>query len=169
MVYTLLPNETLALIYEDHKIREHWPPLNKAQKKQSLKFGLYAFENGKGEIKWVVQKVIGSGALRKFGSYVSGQTWLANYLQEAQLNQLSSKEALDHLLATNQKSWIIEIEEGGAVFMEKGNLVGIYLENDYLHQKEWVREHFIAVRPSPMLNAIGHKLTEERTDAIIEI
>ena len=167
--YTLLPNETLALIYEDHKIREHWPPLNKAQKKQSLKFGLYAFENGKGEIKWVVQKVIGSGALRKFGSYVSGQTWLANYLQEAERNQLSSKEALEHLLTTNQKSWIIEIEEGGAVFMEKGNLVGIYLENDYLHQKEWVREHFIAVRPSPMLNAIGHKLTEERADAIIEI
>ena len=75
--YTLLPNETLALIYEDHLIRLHWPPLNKAQKKQSLKFGLYAYENGKGEIKWVVQKAIGSGALRKFGSYVSGQTWLA--------------------------------------------------------------------------------------------
>ena len=167
--YTLLPNETLALIYEDHKIREHWPPLNKAQKKQSLKFGLYAFENGKGEIKWVVQKAIGSGALRKFGSYVSGQTWLANYLQEAERNGWSSKEALALLTSSNQKSWLIDLEEGGAVFMEKGNLVGIYLENDYLHQKEWVREHFITVRPSPMLNAIGHKLTEERTDAIIEI
>ena len=167
--YTLLPNETLALIYEDHKIREHWPPLNKAQKKQSLKFGLYAFENGKGEIKWVVQKAIGSGALRKFGSYVSGQTWLANYLQEAERNGWSSKEALALLASSNQKSWLIDIEEGGAVFMEKGNLVGIYLENDYLHQKEWVREHFITVRPSPMLNAIGHKLTEERSDAIIEI
>ena len=167
--YTLLPNETLALIYEDHKIREHWPPLNKAQKKQSLKFGLYAFENGKGEIKWVVQKAIGSGALRKFGSYVSGQTWLANYLQEAERNGWSSKEALALLTSSNQKSWLIDLEEGGAVFMEKGNLVGIYLENDYLHQKEWVREHFITVRPSPMLNAIGHKLTEERSDAIIEI
>lgn len=167
--YTLLPNETLALIYEDHKIREHWPPLNKAQKKQSLKFGLYAFENGKGEIKWVVQKAIGSGALRKFGSYVSGQTWLANYLQEAERDGWSSKEALALLTSSNQKSWLIDLEEGGAVFMEKGNLVGIYLENDYLHQKEWVREHFITVRPSPMLNAIGHKLTEERSDAIIEI
>jgi len=167
--YTLLPNETLALIYEDHKIREHWPPLNKAQKKQSLKFGLYAFENGKGEIKWVVQKAIGSGALRKFGSYVSGQTWLANYLQEAERKGWSSKEALALLTSSNQKSWLIDLKEGGAVFMEKGNLVGIYLENDYLHQKEWVREHFITVRPSPMLNAIGHKLTEERADAIIEI
>ena len=122
--YTLLPNETLALIYEDHKIREHWPPLNKAQKKQSLKFGLYAFENGKGEIKWVVQKAIGSGALRKFGSYVSGQTWLANYLQEAERNGWSSKEALALLTSSNQKSWLIDLEEGGAVFMEKGNLVG---------------------------------------------
>ena len=53
--------------------------------------------------------------------------------------------------------------------MEKGNLVGIYLEDDYLHQKEWVREHFITVHPSPMLNAIGHKLTEERPEAIVEV
>ena len=117
----------------------------------------------------MVQKAIGSGALRKFGSYVSGQTWLANYLQEAERNGWSSKEALTLLTSSNQKSWLIDLEEGGAVFMEKGNLVGIYLENDYLHQKEWVREHFITVRPSPMLNAIGHKLTEERADAIVEI
>ena len=167
--YTLLPNETLALIYEDHLIRLHWPPLNKAQKKQSLKFGLYAYENGKGEIKWVIQKAIGSGALRKFGSYVSGQTWLANFLEEAKRNDLGDKAALDFLTNSNQKSWLIELTEGGAVFMEKGNLVGIYLENDFLHQKEWVREHFITVHPSPMLNAIGHKLTEERPNAIVEV
>jgi DNA polymerase-3 subunit epsilon len=167
--YKLLPNETLALIYEDHLIRLHWPPLNKAQKKQSLKFGLYAYENGKGEIKWVVQKAIGSGALRKFGSYVSGHTWLANFLDEAKRNDMDHKAALEFLTQSNQKSWLIELKEGGAVFMEKGNLVGIYLEDDYLHQKEWVREHFITVHPSPMLNAIGHKLTEERPDAIIEV
>ena len=44
--YEIFPNETLSLIYEDHLIRQHWPPLNKAQKKQALKFGLYSYENG---------------------------------------------------------------------------------------------------------------------------
>ena len=167
--YTILPNEILALILEDHKIREHWPALNKSQKKQSLKFGLYAYENGKGEVKWVIQKAIGNGALRKFGTYQSGQTWLANFLEEVNSNHTDDLEVLKNLKQSLQRSWIVALDEGGAVFIENGNLTGIYIEDDFLHQKEWVRQHFINIQPSPILNSIGQKLMEQRPNKVIEI
>lgn len=167
--YTILPNEILALILEDHKIREHWPTLNKSQKKQSLKFGLYAYENGKGEVKWVIQKAIGNGALRKFGTYQSGQTWLANFLEEVNSNHTDDLEVLKNLKQSLQRSWIVALDEGGAVFIENGNLTGIYIEDDFLHQKEWVRKHFINIQPSPILNSIGQKLMEQRPNKVIEI
>ena len=167
--YTILPNEILALILEDHKIREHWPTLNKSQKKQSLKFGLYAYENGKGEVKWVIQKAIGNGALRKFGTYQSGQTWLANFLEEVNSNHTDDLEVLKNLKQSLQRSWIVALDEGGAVFIENGNLTGIYIEDDFLHQKEWVRKHFINIQPSPILNSIGQKLIEQQPNNVIEI
>ena len=167
--YTILPNEILALILEDHKIREHWPALNKSQKKQSLKFGLYAYENGKGEVKLVIQKAIGNGALRKFGTYQSGQTWLANFLEEAKSDDTDDLEVLKNLKQSLQRSWIVALDEGGAVFIENGNLTGIYIEDDFLHQKEWVRKHFINIQPSPILNSIGQKLIEQRPNKVIEI
>lgn len=167
--YTILPNEILALILEDHKIREHWPTLNKSQKKQSLKFGLYAYENGKGEVKWVIQKANGNGALRKFGTYQSGQTWLANFLEEVKSDDIDDLEVLKNLKLSLQKSWIVALDEGGAVFIENGNLTGIYIEDDFLHQKEWVRKHFINIQPSPILNSIGQKLIEQRPNKVIEI
>ena len=167
--YTILPNEILALILEDHKIREHWPTLNKSQKKQSLKFGLYAYENGKGEVKWVIQKAIGNGALRKFGTYQSGQTWLANFLEEVNSNHTDDLEVLKNLKQSLQRSWIVALDEGGAVFIENGNLTGIYIEDDFLHQKEWVRKHFINIQPSPILNSIGQKLMEQLPNKVIEI
>lgn len=167
--YTILPNEILALILEDHKIREHWPTLNKSQKKQSLKFGLYAYENGKGEVKWVIQKAIGNGALRKFGTYQSGQTWLANFLEEVKSDDTDDLEVLKNLKQSLQRSWIVALDEGGAVFIENGNLTGIYIEDDFLHQKEWVRKHFINIQPSPILNSIGQKLIEQRPNKVIEI
>ena len=167
--YTILPNEILALILEDHKIRVHWPALNKSQKKQSLKFGLYAYENGKGEVKWVIQKAIGNGALRKFGTYQSGQTWLANFLEEVNSNHTDDLEVLKNLKQSLQRSWIVALDEGGAVFIENGNLTGIYIEDDFLHQKEWVRKHFINIQPSPILNSIGQKLIEQRPNKVIEI
>ena len=167
--YTILPNEILALILEDHKIREHWPTLNKSQKKQSLKFGLYAYENGKGEVKWVIQKANGNGALRKFGTYLSGQAWLANFLEEVKSDDIDDLEVLKNLKLSLQKSWIVALDEGGAVFIENGNLTGIYIEDDFLHQKEWVRKHFINIQPSPILNSIGQKLIEQRPNKVIEI
>ena len=167
--YTILPNEILALIFEDHKIREHWPALNKSQKKQSLKFGLYAYENGKGEVKWVIQKANGNGALRRFGSYLSGQTWLANFLEGFKSDHTDDLEVLKNLKQSLQKSCIIGLDEGGAIFIENGNLTGIYIEDDFLHQKEWVRKHFINIHPSPILNSIGQKLMEQRPENVLEI
>ena len=76
---------------------------------------------------------------------------------------------LNNLLRFLQKSWIVVLDEGGAVFIDKGNLTGIYLEDDFLHQKEWVREHFINIQPSPKLNSIGQKLIDQQPDNVREI
>jgi hypothetical protein len=166
--FELFPNETLSLIYEDHLIRQHWPPLNKAQKKQALKFGLYSYKNGRGEVKWVVQKAIGSGALRKFGSYVSGQQWLADYLQLARKMEWTQREALDQLMQSNNQRLILALpyEQQGALFIERGSITGIYTGNDYLTNEEWARTHFIPVSPSPTINAIGMKLLEQHPDQV---
>ena len=168
MTYELFPNETLSLIYEDHLIRQHWPPLNKAQKKQSLKFGLYSYENGRGEVKWVVQKAIGSGALRRFGSYVTGQQWLADYLQLARKNDWTQREALDQLVASNHQRLILALpyEITGALFIERGSITGIYTHDDYLTNEEWARANFIPVSPSPTINSIGMKLLEQHPDHV---
>ena len=166
--YERFPNETLSLIYEDHLIRQHWPPLNKAQKKQALKFGLYSYENGRGEVKWVVQKAIGSGALRKFGSYVSGQQWLADYLQLARKMEWTQREALSQLIESNGQRLILALpnEQRGALFIERGSITGIYTGDDYLTNEEWARTHFIPVSPSPTINAIGMKLLEQHPDQV---
>ena len=166
--YEIFPNETLSLIYEDHLIRQHWPPLNKAQKKQALKFGLYSYENGRGEVKWVVQKAIGSGALRKFGSYVTGQQWLADYLQLARKMEWTQREALNQLLESNNQRLILALpaDDLGALFIERGNITGIYTGDDYLTNEEWARANFIPVSPSPTINAIGMKLLEQNPDQV---
>ena len=166
--YEIFPNETLSLIYEDHLIRQHWPPLNKAQKKQALKFGLYSYENGRGEVKWVVQKAIGSGALRKFGSYVTGQQWLADYLQLARKMEWTQREALNELLESNNQRLILALpaDERGALFIERGNITGIYTGDDYLTNEEWARTNFIPVSPSPTINAIGMKLLEQNPEQV---
>jgi DNA polymerase-3 subunit epsilon len=166
--FEIFPNETLSLIYEDHLIRQHWPPLNKAQKKQALKFGLYSYENGRGEVKWVVQKAIGSGALRKFGSYVTGQQWLADYLQLARKMEWTQREALNQLLESNTQRLILALPAGelGALFIERGNITGIYTGDDYLTNEEWARTNFIPVSPSPTINAIGMKLLEQNPDQV---
>ena len=164
--YTLLPNETLALIYEDHLIRQHWPPLNKAQKKQALKFGLYTFTNGKGELKWVIQKVIGSGALQRFGSYLAGQQWIAAYKTELQSEGLTLEEGLSLLKANQEQRMLLPLGTG-ALFIENGSIVGIYSGDDFLHNEQWVRENFTAVQPSPTINSIAMKMLDQNSDQVI--
>ena len=168
--YTTLPNETLALVYEDHLIRQHWPPLNKAQKKQALKFGLYTYKNGRGELKCVVQKVIGDGALVRFGSYLAGQQWLAALQDQAAREEITLSEALERIQEQQAMKFLIDLSpEQGALFIENGSITGIYTDDDFLYNEQWIREHFIAVQPSPTINAIGMKLVEDRPGSIIPV
>jgi len=166
--YTLLPNETLALIYEDHLIRQYWPPLNKAQKKQALKFGLYTYNNGKGETKWVIQKVIGSGALQRFGSYLAGQQWITAFKDALLAEGKTLEEGLELLKKQQEQRILLPLTpETGALFIENGSIVGIYSADDYLHNEHWVRENFTAVQPSPTINAIAMKLLDQKADRAI--
>lgn len=170
ITYQTFPNDTLSLIYEDHLIRKHWPPLNKAQKNQQLKFGVYAYENGRGEDKLVAQKIVGHGALRKFGSYVSAVQWIAEFQKAIHEKQITLKEAITQLKEENQRCILFKLHpHQGALFIEKGSITGIYNDDDYLFNVDWIRENFIAVQPSPTINSIGQKMIEQRQDNVIEI
>ncbi len=164
------PNETLSLVYEDHLIRKHWPPLNKAQKAQSLKFGIYTYTNGRGELQWVTKPSNGPGALRRFGSYVSAQQWLANFKKEIENQGWSDQEALHHVVQENEKSLLLAFPQGqGALLLERGAIVGLYKSDDYLHNLDWIRENFIPVQPSPTTNAMAKKMVEQLPDHCIEL
>lgn len=164
------PNETLSLVYEDHLIRKHWPPLNKAQKAQTLKFGVYAFTNGRGELQWAVKPSAGPGALRRFGSYVSAQQWLANFKREASAQGFSDKEALAWIERQNEQRILLAFPSGaGALLLERGAIVGIYKGDDYLHNLDWIRANFIAVQPSPTTNAMAKKMVEQLPDHCIDL
>ena len=114
-----LPNETLALVYEDHLIRQHWPPLNKAQKKQALKFGLYTYKNGRGELKCVVQRVIGDGALIRFGSYLAGQRWLAALQDQAAHEEITLSEALERFQEQQAMKFLVDLSPEQERFLLK--------------------------------------------------
>jgi hypothetical protein len=102
--------------------------------------------------------------------YSKGQQWLSGFQDLMKREGLSDSQALDTITFSNSKKLIIPLEPGlGAIFMEKGTITGIYLNNDYLHNEEWVRDHFITVSPSPTINSIGMKLAEQHPDKIIEL
>jgi DNA polymerase-3 subunit epsilon len=169
IVYDMFPNDTLSLIYEDHLIRQHWPPLNKAQKAKAHKYGVYAFENGKGETRWVVQKSASHGALKKFGSYVSAMQWMTLYLRESEGRGLNSSEALKEFLAFKARKFLFKLDpELGAIFISGGHVVGVYRKNDYLYNEKWVRDHFESVTSSPTIDAIVLKRVEQAPENMIE-
>ena len=166
--YELFPNETLSLIYEDHLIRAHWPPLNKAQKGKAHRFGVYAFENRGGEVKWVVQKIQGAGALRKFGSYVSASQWLAQFHLECDRSEISIDRRVKHLMDQNNLKCLVPLEnEGGALFVDRGHVVGIYKKDDFIYTEQWVRDNFMAISSSPTIDAIASKKIEHNPDGIV--
>jgi hypothetical protein len=99
---------------------------------------------------------------------VSGQQWLADYLQLARKMEWTQREALDQLMQSNNQRLILALpyEQQGALFIERGSITGIYTGNDYLTNEEWARTHFIPVSPSPTINAIGMKLLEQHPDQV---
>jgi hypothetical protein len=118
----------------------------------------------------VVQKVIGDGALVRFGSYLAGQQWLAALQDQAAREEITLSNALERIQEQQAMKFLIDLSpEQGALFIENGSITGIYTDNDFLHNEQWIREHFIAVQPSPTINAIGMKLVEDRPGSIIPV
>ena len=139
-------------------------------KKQALKFGLYTYKNRRGELKCVVQKVIGDGALIRFGSYPAGKQWLAALQDQASREEITLSEALERFQKQQAMKFLVDLTpEQGALFIENGSITGIYTDEDFLLNEKWIREHFIAVQPSPTINAIGIKLVEDRPSSIIPV
>jgi len=49
-------NELVALLLENQEIKRLWPRFNRAQKRIDLKFGIYAFEDGKGIVNLAIDR-----------------------------------------------------------------------------------------------------------------
>ena len=118
----------------------------------------------------MVQRVIGDGALIRFGSYLAGQRWLAALQEQAAHEEITLSEALERFQEQQAMKFLVDLSpEQGALFIENGSITGIYTDEDFLHNEQWIREHFIAVQPSPTINAIGIKLVEDRPSSIIPV
>jgi DNA polymerase-3 subunit epsilon len=77
--YELTGNEMVALIQESQEIRRLWPKYNQAQKYRAEEWGVYAYEDRNGYLRFSVNVVMrGSQPLARLGS--KGDAW--NFLWE---------------------------------------------------------------------------------------
>ncbi len=77
--YELTGNEMLALIFESQEIRRLWPKYNQAQKYRVEEWGIYAYEDRNGYLRFSVNTVMrGSQPLVRLSS--KGDAW--NFLWE---------------------------------------------------------------------------------------
>lgn len=85
--YRLCGNILIAGLVEDHEIRKHWPPYNRAQKNPKLRFGVFAYKNQNGDWCLGINRIGGQQAfIAKFHSLEKARTWLANEVEERGLD-----------------------------------------------------------------------------------
>lgn len=85
--YRLCGNILIAGLVEDHEIRKHWPPYNRAQKNPKLRFGVFAYKNQNAHWCLGINRIGGQQAfIAKFHSLEKARTWLANEVEERGLD-----------------------------------------------------------------------------------
>ena len=85
--YRLCGNILVAGLLEDHEIRKHWPPYNRAQKNPKLRFGVFAYRNQRGDWCLGINRIGGQQAfIAKFHSLEKARTWLAQEVEERGLD-----------------------------------------------------------------------------------
>lgn len=80
-------SEELALLLEDHLIRTHWPPLNRAQKHAEVRWGVVHYKDRTGRDRLALNRLQGrSRAVREFYGMASGTAWLYRMVQAYELD-----------------------------------------------------------------------------------
>lgn len=157
IVHQLLPNETLALVLEDHLIKNHWPKLNRAQKHKPKSFGLYTYTTSGGQYKWAIQKNTGADSILRFSTYASGFEWTIAFLNEHEERGMGMEEAFELLKTHKRKHWLLKLKEGGALYLEGFHVRGLYQHNDYILNKEWVENNFLPIHNSSVADSLAEK------------
>ncbi len=140
-------SEALALLHEDHEIRQHWPPYNSAQKHPVAKWGIVSYRDRKNIVRFAVQRAEKRiEVLEHFYSYTSAQQYLAEAVKErgmnAQYSGLGWESEVD--INTHQEAaeaWLrefenangnvvlnypgVDVNEFGFVLIREGKYAGI--------------------------------------------
>lgn len=80
--YKLCGNILLAGLWEDHEIRQKWPPFNRAQKNPKKKFGVFHYETQKGLLALGINRVNNQQSfLVQFHNLEKARTWMAEKIE----------------------------------------------------------------------------------------
>jgi len=84
--YELCGNELTALLYEAHEIKRLWPPYNRAQKRVSWNFGIYAYEDRQGYKRFSISKINRTGdPFMVFKSQMEARNFMHRLVHEYEL------------------------------------------------------------------------------------
>lgn len=87
ITFQLAGSEVIAALLEDHEIRHHWPPYNKAQKRPVPRYGVYEYMDNAGRIRLGINRVRNCfPAVRMFHSLYAARTWLFDVIKEFELS-----------------------------------------------------------------------------------
>ena len=92
-------SELVALLMEDAEIRKFWPKHNNAQKKRPNKFGVFRYEDQKGYVRLIMNKVSGTNSpVKVFPTSEAARQWMVKLAENHELDfRLIGMEALhDH-------------------------------------------------------------------------
>lgn len=84
--YRLTGNNLIALVLESQEIKRLWPKYNRAQKRRSVQWGIYQYEDREGYLRLNLgKKKIGTTPRVAFNSHAEGFSCLINHVREFRL------------------------------------------------------------------------------------
>lgn len=178
--YQLTGNILIAGLLEDHEIRKHWPPYNRAQKNPKLKFGVFAYRNQHNDWCLGVNRIVKQQAfIAKFHSLEKARAWLSEKVKEYGLNaglcgfpqagetaDFNHNQSVARLLESlkeesSSKLWIgegREAEEQSFVYFNSEGFQGIGFvdRNLSIHKAEDLEPHLQLLNRSASTDGILH-------------
>ncbi len=84
--YELCGNELVALLFESHQIKQHWPKFNRSQKRVDFNYGIYSYEDRNGYLRLSVSRMNPvEHALLTFKHLTEARSYLAKKVREFKL------------------------------------------------------------------------------------
>lgn len=87
VTYELTGNEVIASLLEDAEIKHYWPEFNKSQKSQIQKFGVYHYEDQRGNLRLGINKISGNyPGIMQFPTMSKARNWLLDKIEDYRLS-----------------------------------------------------------------------------------